>query len=292
MDIEFNKKCYQFKKRLNKEGFLDKSVDATYIIHLKNNGRLDHIYSQLEEFSPTRVIYIVMNEGFKNCNKKLIEQVSYQDLTDAFLQCFHHANNLHYNNILILEDDFIFSPEIKKPSNRESIHRFLMSKNEEEFIYYLGCNPIFVFPDSYDLMHYRSYKSLSMHAIIYSKKARKKQLDLSLKHWDVIVEEGIKTKYMFHIPLCYQTYPDTENKLTWGEKDSIVISFMKNAIIKVLYLDKQVEPGFTILYSFAKFLPFFIFLLLIIFFIVFLFFLFFLFFPGKKNFRNKIKNNK
>ena len=61
---------YSFEKRLNKEGILEKSVDATYIIHLKDNGRLEHIYQQLEEFSPTKIIYIVFNQGFKNCTKK------------------------------------------------------------------------------------------------------------------------------------------------------------------------------------------------------------------------------
>jgi len=281
MDIEFNKKCYHFEKIKNKDGILEKSVDATYIIHLKDNGRLEHIYSQLENFAPTKTIYIVFNNGFKNCNKKLIEQVSYQDLTDAFLQCFDHANKNNYNNILILEDDFIFNPEIKRSENVECINNFINKQMGKEFIYYLGCNPIIIFPCTNDFKHYKSYKSLSMHAIIYSKQARFKTLDLNLKHWDVIVEQGIKTKYLFHKPLCYQTYPDTENKLTWGEKDSFIIASLKNLFIKILNLDKQVEPGFTILYLLAKFGPFFLIIVFIIFILCF-FKLFLFFFQGKK----------
>jgi hypothetical protein len=185
-------------------------------------------------------------------------------LTDAFLQCFYHANKHNYNNILILEDDFIFNPEVKEQIHYENINNFILKKNNEEFIYYLGCNPILILPYTYDLKHYISYKSLSMHAIIYSKKARSKPFNLHLKHWDVIVEEGIQTKYLYYKPLCYQTYPDTENKLTWGEKDSIVISYIKNIVIKSLNLDTKVEPGFTILYIFAKILPLILSLLLII----------------------------
>lgn len=290
MDIEFNKKCYDFKKIINEEGFLDKSVDATYIIHLKDNGRINHVYSQLDEFTPTKTIYLVINDGFKKCNKKLIEQVSYQDLTDAFLQCFKHANRNNYDNILILEDDFIFNPSIKEKSNYESIHSFLNKKKTDEFIYYLGCNPILVFPYTYDGMHYLSCKSLSMHAIIYSKKAREKNLDLNLKHWDVIIEKSIETKYMFHKPLCYQTYPDTENKQTWGEKDSIVISYIKNAIIKNLNLDKEVEPGFSILYFFAKLLSFFILILLVIIFVVLLRLIHSFFMKKRKSSSNKLRS--
>jgi len=235
-------------------GILDDSIDATYIIHLKDNGRLEHIQEQLKEYHPTKIVYIAFNKGFKKCEKKLIEQVSYQDLTDAFLQCFKHANQNNYNNVLILEDDFIFSPNIKKPENIQSINDFLNEKKNEEFIYYLGCNPILVLPCSTDLKHYKSYKSCSTHATVYSKKARTKELNLNLKHWDVIIENGIPNKYLYYMPVCYQTYPDTENKKTWSEKDNIAIGYAKNKIITVLNLDKTPEPGFSIIYFFAKFI--------------------------------------
>ena len=128
MNINYNTHCYNIKKNTYKNGFLDSSVDATYIIHLRNNGRIEHIQEQLKEFQPTKNVYIVFNEGFKNCNKKLIEQISYQDLTDAFLQCFKHANENNYNNVLILEDDFIFNPDIKNFKNLQTINGFLNEK--------------------------------------------------------------------------------------------------------------------------------------------------------------------
>ena len=254
MDINYNTKCYDIKKYTYNSGILEKSVDATYIIHLKDNGRFEHIQEQLKEYQPTKIVYIVFNAGFKKCEKKLIEQISYQDLTDAFLQCFKHANEHNYGNILILEDDFIFSPNIKKPENVQSINDFLNKKQNEAFIYYLGCNPILVFPCTTNLKHYKSYKSCSMHSIVYSKKARTKELNLHLKHWDVIMEDGIQNRYLYYMPVCYQTYPDTENKKTWSEKDNAVIGYAKNKIITILNLDKTPEPGFSILYFIAKFI--------------------------------------
>ena len=286
MNVDYNTHCYNIKKYTYKNGFLDYSVDATYIIHLKNNGRIEHIQEQLKKYQPTKDIYIVYNEGFKKCNKKLIEQISYQDLTDAFLQCFKHANEKNYNNILILEDDFIFSPDIKQIDNLESINKFLNEKKNEEFIYYLGCNPILIIPFSYDLKHYKSHKSLSMHSIVYSKKARTATLNLNLKHWDVIVENGIQNKYLYYIPICYQTYPDTENKASWSEKDNIVIGYLKNKIITTLQLDKTPEPGFSILYFIAKvIIP-----LIILFAILFVAFL--IFYLIKKNNLKKIIKKK
>jgi len=254
MNIDFNTKCYTIEKKTYQDGIFDSSVDATYIIHLKDNGRYSHICDQLQHFHPTKKVYIMLNDGFKNCQKKLIEQVSYQDLTDAFLQCFKHADNKGYNNVLILEDDFIFSDELKQtPSHAYNVNRFLLKQPKNDpYIYYLGCNPIFIRPTSLNMLHYRSYKACSMHAIIYSKAARSAPLNLDLKHWDTIVEAGIPNRYLYCKPLCYQTYPDTENKLTWSEKDNIFVGYLKNQVINVLHLDKQPEPGFTILYMLAK----------------------------------------
>ena len=267
MDIQYNSKCYTFEKNTYPSGLLDSFIDATYIIHLKDNGRLDHILEQLKEYQPTSTIYIAHNKGFKKCDKKLIEQASYQDLTDAFLQCFKHADSQGYNNILILEDDFIFSSDIKNPGHINSIRQFVLSKEGDDFIYYLGCVPIFIIPKSVG-SHYLSLKSLTTHAIIYSKKARSKITDFSGKHWDVIVEKNIGSRYLYYKPLCYQTFPETENKKEWADKDNGVITWIKNAFIKSLSLDKEAEWGFAFLYILSKLI-----LLVLIILIVFIIYL-------------------
>ena len=107
-------------------------------------------------------------------------------------------------------------------------------------------------------------KSLTTHAIIYSKKARSKITDFSDKHWDVIVEKNVGSRFLYHKPLCYQLFPETENKKEWKDKDSGFVTFIKNAFIKGLLLDKQAEWGFAFLYFLSK-------LIMLIIMIVFLF---------------------
>lgn len=252
MDVPYNTHCYTFEEFNYSKGLLDLSVDATYIIHLKNNGRMNAIQDQLESFQPTSTVYIVHNQGFKNCNKRLIEQVSYQDLTDAFLQCFKHADEQEYGNVLILEDDFIFADDIKNPFHLDNVNSFLVEKKDENMIYYLGCIPIIVVPCQINFQQYYSIKSCCTHAIVYSQKVRQAKLNLNLKHWDVIIENGVSSRYLYYKPLCYQTFPETENKQSWGEKDNQTVVTVKNWTIKLLNLDKTPEPGYTILYTFSK----------------------------------------
>jgi hypothetical protein len=45
---------------------------------------------------------------------------------------------------------------------------------------------------------------------------------------------------MYNEPLCYQLFPETENQKYWGK--NVV------GIIKLLKLDTQVEPGYSIAY--------------------------------------------
>ena len=58
--------CYNFEQiHLNNNNLLNNSVDATYVIHLENNGRLNSIKYQLTKYQPTKIVYIVFNKGFK-----------------------------------------------------------------------------------------------------------------------------------------------------------------------------------------------------------------------------------
>jgi hypothetical protein len=192
--------------------------------------------------------------------------------------------------VLILEDDFIFSSNIKEFDNLQSINSFLNEKKNEEFIYYLGCNPILVLPCTIDLKHYKSFKSCSTHAIIYSKQARTKELNLNYKHWDVIIEKSIKNKFLYYIPVCYQTYPDTENKSSWSEKDNIVVGYLKNHVIKILNLDESPEPGFSIIYFIAKCIIPFIILFSFVILFYFIYYLFYILIKGKTILKISKKN--
>lgn len=255
MDINYNAKCYRFENIKYTEGILDKTVDCTYVIHLENNGRFSHIRSELDKIKPTKNCFIVFNKGFKNCNKKLIDQASYQDLSDAFLQCFRHANENNYGNILILEDDFIFNEEIKNTYNVNNIETFLNSRKNESFVYFLGLIPIISYPVDVNMIHYRALNSLTMHSAIYSKECVRnvEKLRLHYKHWDVIISKSISDRYFYCKPLCYQTFPDTDNRKSWGEKDSVnLINDVKTLVISSLNMDERPEPGFSIIYFISK----------------------------------------
>ena len=60
-----NNECYNYKKIIYNNGLFNKTIDATYIIHLEGNGRLDDIMKQLNEYQPTNIVYILFNKGYK-----------------------------------------------------------------------------------------------------------------------------------------------------------------------------------------------------------------------------------
>ena len=57
--------------------------------------------------------FIVYNKGYKNCKKILPKQMPLYDIIDANENAFEHSLQNNFNNILILEDDFIFSERLK-----------------------------------------------------------------------------------------------------------------------------------------------------------------------------------
>ena len=126
--------CYTFKKISYDSGFMDDSVDATYVIHLEGNGRLESIHLQLEKKHPTKEVYILFNKGYKKCKKELSQQIPPIDLIDAFKQIFIHAKGQNYNNIIIFEDDFILNENIKDHETDE-INLFINQQKNTSFIY-------------------------------------------------------------------------------------------------------------------------------------------------------------
>jgi hypothetical protein len=132
-----NNTCYSLKEYTFDNPIFN-SVDATYIIHLEGNGRLNNIKEQLKYYHPTKIVYILFNKGFKKCEKdKHINKPPF-DLIDAFFNCFKDANTKNYDNILILEDDFIFDEKILDKNHSTEIDRFLGNKSEQIYIYYIG----------------------------------------------------------------------------------------------------------------------------------------------------------
>ena len=255
--------CYNFEKIYYNNGLFDNSIDATYILHLEGNGRLESIRSQLLTYQPSQIVYILFNKGFKKCNKSEKINTTAIDLVDANAQIFKHAQKNHYNNILILEDDFTFSEKIKDPMHINNINNFILKHQHEKMIYLLGALPFLQIP--YNANTNITY-SIGTHSVIYTKSMREQMLKYQLTT-DIDDYHNIYSrKYTYYTPLCYQLITDTENSTNWGNdfgylyKATVVFSTIQ--LCKYLKLDTQVEPGYTLFYRFSKLL-FWILLLLI-----------------------------
>lgn len=247
--MELNNECYTYKKHTYTDG-LFQNIDATYIIHLEGNGRIETINKQLEEYHPTNTVYIVFNKGFKKCKKSLKVQNSMYDIVDANLEVFKHSKMNNYSNILILEDDFIFNENIKLDVHRNNIDTFLKNNDDKQFIYHLGALPFIVMP-------YNSYTYTSiccaLHASVFTTKARDYILNYSMNNyisdWDFFILEHI-WRYIYYVPLCYQTFPETENKANWYQPQ--ILRYVANNYISYTKFDTQPEPGTSYMYNSAK----------------------------------------
>ena len=269
-----NSECYRFEQHDFSDGLLD--LDATYIIHLEGNGRYEDILKQLHLNQPTKIVYIVFNKGYTKCQKDENIVLPAHDLVDAFLQIFKDAKYKNYNNILILEDDFIFSEKIKNVSTRTNICTFLNSHKNEDFQYLLGCMPLIKMPYTFDGNHFMSIVSLGTHACVYSKTNREtllKKDQLTISDWDIYNCFNSR-RYTYCQPICYQLFPDTESSDNWGKSNYLLYlsGLVAKKIFKIFKLDTQVEPGYTFFYLFSKI--FFFVILFIVLFIVFLIIIF------------------
>ena len=247
--------CYRFEL-LEFEDCLFENVDATYILHLEGNGRIDHIHDQLKTYHPSKKVYIVYNKGYKQCKKDIHPQETHSDLVHANMTVFEHAQQ--YKHVLVLEDDFIFSKDII--SHAKHVDVFL--KRDFHFVYQLGSLPLLAIPiDGY---HYRHFSYLA-HANIYSPLSRK----TLLKECSGVIHQNIDSYvlqhcplYMYYKPLCYQTFPSTNNRKTWFMFDdwryyiAPILQFISDTFITWTNLETDPIVGFSIMYFFAKLIPF------------------------------------
>lgn len=265
--------CYYLKTHYYKD-VLFNNVDATYIIHLEGTKeRYKNINEQLEMYHPTKIVHIVFNKGFKNCNKESIKN-STKDLIDTYLYIMNDAKR--YNTILILEDDFIFNKDIT--NHTKIIESFV--NNNTDYIYRLGCIPYIQIP-----YNYYTYRGLFLgsHCVLYSKSIRNKIIKdkNNISDWDVYIN-FLTINYIYYKPLCYQLFTNTENRNNWGDYNIVVYYIAQNflvTIIHILGIDKNVEPGYSITYTISKVIPI---ILLILFFTL----------KPIKNIFSILKNNK
>jgi hypothetical protein len=92
--------CYKFDNIEFNDGLLNDCVDATYIIHVEENGRFSNIQNQLIKYHPTDKVHLLTNKG-PECNKNIPNHIPSTDLVHAFFECFEHAEKNGYRNVLI-----------------------------------------------------------------------------------------------------------------------------------------------------------------------------------------------
>jgi len=246
--------CYNYKLKTFEKGIFDRSADATYIIHLEGNGRYDSVMQQLEKYHPTKLVYIAFNKGYKKCKKNLKQDLAKYDLIDAFLNVFKHARKEGYANILVLEDDFIFSELVLDPVVSSRVNTFIKDQGDTSFIYLLGSLPLIQIP--YDNYNSIAYATGGTHSVIYSKKFIEKTLKRdknTIDDWDI--DSHKTTRYTYYKPLCYQIFSLTENRKSWFESSLLLLVI--DTVFTFFRLDQSVEPGYTIFNIVSKLLFFF-----------------------------------
>ena len=225
--------CYNLTLYEYNYGIFDKSIDATYIIYLEGNKkRYKNIKDELDKIKPTKKVYILHNKGWKNCKKDKYITNTAKDLVDCNIYIYKDAKKKNYNNILILEDDYIFNKKIKNKKIINNIDNFLLKNIDTSFSFYLGTIPIIFIP--YNLNINRGLLNIYTHSVIFSKKYREEVLKYDYKTincWDIFQNKFNLNKYYYNIPLSFQIVEETENSLNWQ-----VFSILRTIHLNIAYL--------------------------------------------------------
>ena len=108
--------------------------------------------------------------------------------------------------------------------------------------------------------------SSGTHSIIYSKAHRDDFLEnfnrkLLVNDWDINYNINFTSRFIYYIPLCYQICSSTENSKNPKFENkylafaSEVVTYCNyNIIFRILGMDKNPEPGYSIFYFYSKFI--------------------------------------
>lgn len=243
--------CYNIKKIIFDKPIFNKNLLKTYVIHLENNGRYNNIINELNKYNITHENYILMNKGYKKCDKYLKDKLPKYDLIDSYYYIFDDAYKKNYEYILILEDDFIFDDNIKNTKYIDDISLFLIKNITKQFVFALGVLPVMLFPYNSNI----NYILLAggTHAMIYSRKFIEYTLNYNkylINDWDIYLRFNV-IKYTYYKPLCYQLFPKTDNSENWGTVLGINYNTIYQPFIHYFELDKKVD-GYQYFYIFSK----------------------------------------
>lgn len=267
--------CYYYKTLQFEKGIFDNIIDCTFILTMENSNR-DPL-TKIKETPTSKKVIIQYNKGYKKCKKQLVEQKSHCDLAEAYFTVFKYANKYNMNNILVLEDDFIFN---KKINNKEVIENITnLYKENNVNIFQLGTLSYFLKPNSIFYKKYNCFKLIvchCAHAIIYNKKFRDMFINIyrnnkkKCKHFDTYLNMLYTNDiYTYRYPLAYQLFPETENSKNWVDNYGKLLDKPVKRLIKYYKLNESTKEWKNI-YSKFYIINIFVYVCIIIF-IIFLF---------------------
>ena len=254
--------CYIFNHLKYNNGIFDNSVDITYIMTMENSNRIFNITEQLSKLKPTSNIILVINKGFKKCNKNLPINISTKDIIHCNIEIFKHAKKNNFKNILVLEDDFIYDNNIYEYQHIYNINKICNDYINDSYSLSLGSLPLLMIPYNHCL--YKSIFTMATQAMIYSQKCRNKILNddaLNSLDWDIYTNLNTN-KYLYYVPIITQTYPETTNQKNW---DNVFgLKYLAIQGIKNNELDKKPQPGYNKMFMTFKIINFLLFIIFIL----------------------------
>ena len=241
------------------KGLFDSICDAVYILTMKNSTRRKQYMCQINEFKLHQNIFIMKNKGYKNYTKKVCNRKNEckiindppTDITNAYVNTLKHAKSMKYEKIIILEDDFICSPELKNEIHIKNIEAFTSHMNDST-IFSFGVLPFIT--TYHDQFIRRSWVSTGIHATLIPKSFFNKIIDEEYYIDDIDVYlQFISRRYIYYKPLITQRFPITENFQHWGnncvgEFGGIIFRLIMRQIIVTFGLDQREEPGTSKIY--------------------------------------------
>lgn len=252
-----------------KHPIFDDIADCTYVVlccgdHPK---RLPNVLKNIHILNPTHTVKLVYNKGFKSCP---ISTTVAHDLVNIQSYIFRDAIDNNYNRILYLEDDFTLKNPLSK-KDYSSINKFIKENNPD--VYGIGN---FSFPKINYIFSSHEKVLLNFlgmaHCVFYNKNYMNKCLEYYRENaentmTDIVTKEINNIEaYRYYKPLVYQTLPNTDNqKNGWAKTMGNFLTTISILFIKLVGLDNNLEPGYTILYM----LPY-IFYTLIVILVIFL----------------------
>lgn len=235
------------------KGIFDEIVDCTYVFLCcgPKPPREESVHININKFRPTSTVKLIYNVGFKNC--PITKSLS-DDMASSQLYIFNDALKNNYQRILFLEDDFLV-PEQPHQNDIDSITSFINTNSPS--LYGLG-NFIIPTPTTLLSSHQKPmFDFIPMsHAVIYDKHYMQKAIDYYKNHETKLFQDILPgylsdiERYRYYKPLVFQIFPITENqKNGWNEiiPSKILLSIVI-VLIKILQLDKNIYPGYSVIY--------------------------------------------